>query len=215
MFKRVVLGIVGLVIAAGAPIAYFTTKDNWKKGGSQAAAGQTDGAVAWSSPGLLTPLPGPPPPLGSLLGSDGDQTQDLAEVLRFDVTPGWVTQRWPRVTTGLAQPQLVGYRVSLVTGTTPADLAGALTYYFNPEQHVQRITFRGTTGDVRRLVQILTTRYMFTRRLTNDPGVVLYEGLNAEGQPTNVMRIRAAWVVKANDPYRRFEIDLVMDQPKA
>ena len=41
----------------------------------------------------------------------------LAEVLRLDVTVEWVLQRWPRVTTGLPQLQLQGYRVPLVTGT--------------------------------------------------------------------------------------------------
>ena len=97
----------------------------------------------------------------------------LAEVLRFDVTVEWILRRWPRVTTGLPYLQLQGYRVPLVTGTGMSDVAGSLTYYFNAQQQVQRITLRGTTGDPSVLASILTSRYRFARRLTNDPGVVL------------------------------------------
>ena len=75
----------------------------------------------------------------------------LAEVLRFDVTVEWVMQRWPRVTTGLPQLQLQGYRVPLVTGTSLSDVAGSLTYYFNARQQVQRITLRGTDRRSQRL----------------------------------------------------------------
>jgi len=57
-----------------------------------------------------------------------------------------VISRWPRVSAGLAELQLQGYRVPLVSGTTANDLAGALTYYFNSRQQVQRITFQGTTA---------------------------------------------------------------------
>ena len=104
----------------------------------------------------------------------------LAEVLRFDVTVEWVLQRWPRVTTGLPQLQLQGYRVPLVSGTQISDVAGSLTYYFNARQQVQRITLRGTTGDPSALVNLLASRYHFARRLTNDPGIILYEAVDPE-----------------------------------
>ena len=116
----------------------------------------------------------------------------LAEVLRFDVTVDWVMQRWPRVSTGLPYLQLQGYRVPLVTGTGVADLAGSLTYYFNAQQQVQRITFRGTTGDPSALVALLAGRYHFARRLTNDPGVVLYEAVDSSNQPAGSLKIRSA-----------------------
>jgi hypothetical protein len=139
-------------------------------------------------------------------------TPSLAEVLRFDVTVEWVMQRWPRVSTGLPYVQLQGYRVPLVTGGSVADVAGSLTYYFNAQQQVQRITFHGTTGDPRVLVGLLTSRYRFTRRLTNDPGVVRYEAVNADMKPTGTLKIRSAQVVRADQPFTRFEVDLVMDR---
>ena len=63
--------------------------------------------------------------------------------------------------TGLTYLQLQGYRVPLVTGTTLADVAGSLTYYFNAQQRVQRITFRGTTGDPSVLATLLAQRLSF------------------------------------------------------
>ena len=42
---------------------------------------------------------------------------DLRQVIRFDVTPNWVTQNWSRVSTGLPYLHLHGHRVPLVTGT--------------------------------------------------------------------------------------------------
>ena len=136
----------------------------------------------------------------------------LDEVLRFDPTVDWVLQTWPRVTTGLPYLQLQGYRIPLVTGTGLADVAGSLTYYFNARQQVQRITLRGTTGDPSVLAGLLTNRYHFTRRLTNDPGIVLYEAVDSSDRPIGSLKIRSADVVKASQPRLRFAVDLVMDR---
>jgi hypothetical protein len=123
-------------------------------------------------------------------------------------------QRWPRVSTGLPYLQLQGYRVPLVSGTSLRDVAGSLTYYFNTAQQVERITLRGATGDPSALVAILAGRYHFARRLTNDPGVVLYETVDSSNQPAGSLKIRSAKVIKANQPYSRFEVELVMDRPR-
>ena len=127
-------------------------------------------------------------------------------MLRFDVSPAWVVARWPRVSTGLAQLQLQGYRVPLVTGTDQDDVAGSLTYYFNPKQQVQRLTFHGTTGDARSMVALLSTRFGLRRRLTNDPGVFLYETRNSRDEPTSFLWIRLAPVVKSTEPLDRYEV---------
>ena len=50
--------------------------------------------------------------------------QALQEVLRFDISPAWVMQRFPRVSTVLSEVSLDGLRVPLITGTQPYDLAG-------------------------------------------------------------------------------------------
>ena len=80
---------------------------------------------------------------------EGYGTYDLGEVINFGATPSWIMTRWPRVTVGLAELDMQGYRVPLVTGTKYDDLAGSLTYYFDQDQRVKLIHFRGTTGDPR------------------------------------------------------------------
>lgn len=137
----------------------------------------------------------------------------MAEVFRFDVSPRWVADNWPRVSTALAQLELQGYRVPLVTGSAEDDLAGSLTYYFNPWQQLQRITFIGTTGDVRRLVTFMTSKHGFARRLTNDPGQFLYEVPGPTGTPRGILWIRHFPVLKADRPHERYEVNLTLDRP--
>jgi hypothetical protein len=138
----------------------------------------------------------------------------MADVLRFDLTPDSVVQRWPRVSAGLAYLELQGYRVPLVTGTAEDDLAGALTYYFNPRQQLERITFHGTTGNARRLVDLVTSRFGLARRFTNNASVFLYEIPAPEGQATSFLWIQPAPVVKASDPHHRFQVAMVIERPK-
>jgi len=82
-------------------------------------------------------------------------TIDIASLFRFDITEASVTNRWQRVSTAPAVDGLHGLRVALVTGTNSWDLHGSLTYYFDTSHRVQRITYRGWTGDANRLLQIL------------------------------------------------------------
>ena len=124
-------------------------------------------------------------------------TQDASTVFDFQITPEWVVARWPTASTGLAQLQLEGYRVPLVTGTAQQDLAGSLTYYFNAEQRLQQITFIGTSGDPRPLIGLLVARFHLTRRLANDPGLVLYEAVRDNNKVASTLQIRLAPVTQA------------------
>ncbi|MBN2476740.1 MAG: hypothetical protein JXB62_19170 [Pirellulales bacterium] len=216
MFSKLLSGkmaLRALILAAaiGGPIAYFSPPESWKDlatrwfaSGSKAIAGDA-GATASDAEQPVDP--------GTPTGVEGPRVQDLAEVLRFDVTSDWILRRWPRVSTGLAHLRYQGYRVPLVTGTQATDLAGSLTYYFDPQQKVQRITFYGTTGDARQLVNLLTTRYRFTHRLANDPGLALYEAKSASGRPSGVLSVTSAGIIKASDPHRKFEVELVIERP--
>jgi len=136
---------------------------------------------------------------------------DLPDVLRFDVTPDWIIQRWPVVSAGLSSLTLQGYRVPLVTGTQTDDLTGALTYYFDARQQVRRITLQGTTGDGRKLVQLLTGRYQFGRRLTNDPRILRYEVPESRGPARSYLELRMA---KPTDAHHRFDVSLLMERPE-
>ncbi len=138
---------------------------------------------------------------------------DAGSVFDFQVTPEWVLARWPNVTTGLAELQLEGYRVPLVTGTAQHDLAGALTYYFGAKQKLQRITFVGLSGDPRQLIGLLASRFKLTRRLTNDPGLVVYEAAPAGQGPLSRIQIRVV-PLEPGDAYRRYEIELSLERPE-
>ena len=198
------------------PVAYYSAPGWWSGLTASLSLGNSTEAPN-PDPAALAPSPGgagsvavapATPPL------EGVEVHDLTEVLRFDVKPGWIVSRWPRVSAGLGQLQLQGYRVPLVTGTAQDDLAGALTYYFDPRQEVQRITFNGTTGDTQKLVHLMTTRYGFARRLANDPGLFVYEIPGSDGGVQGTLQIRPARVVKSSDPYRRFDVWLAILRPE-
>ena len=143
---------------------------------------------------------------------DTVEFRQLADVLRFDATTPWIFGHWSRVSTALAEIDLQGYRVALITGTGEADLAGSLTYYFNKSQVVQRITLHGTTGDARPLVGLLTAQHGFTREMADDPSLFLYrvrKGRTVRGE----LRIKPAPIVRKDDAHARFDVSLVMDRP--
>jgi len=154
-------------------------------------------------------LPGAPRSKGPI---EGYGQYDLAELLRFDGSPAWVMQRWPRVTVGLAEPGLQGYRIPLVTGTAEDDLAGSLTYYFDQEQRVKLIHFRGTTGNPQKLIALVTQRFRLVRQPAGDPSLLLYQ-VKWNGKPTSELRVRTARVLRAAQPFTRFQVELALNRP--
>src|SRR5262249_51255138 len=83
--------------------------------------------------------------------------------------PQWIASRWPRVTTVAGDdPDQLGMRVVLVTGTQPDDIAGSLTYYFDRHHQMQRITFTGLTRDPRRVLASVVTPYRLKSQPTTD-----------------------------------------------
>jgi len=215
MFRRMLLAM-GLAAAVFGPVAVFSASDIWST-----LKGVVSGTLAEKSPDEIAEAAGTDEqrlPGSDLRGSlqpalYNVPIYELAQVLRFDVTTGWVMRHWPRVSTGLAHIQLQGLRVPLVTGTAEDDLAGALTYYFNPQQQVQRITFHGTTGNSQKLVRLVTGRYGLVRRITNDAGLFLYETAERDGRTGSVLKIRPGRVIAASNPLRRFEVSLMLERP--
>jgi hypothetical protein len=227
MYKKAVLYVGGLFLAMGGPITLFSSTDfvtsmkrAWS-GNSSAAATAAPQQSASASPPTAPELPADASrlaPTASIQTTARPSTEtlpspSLMEVLNFNVTVDWVMRQWPRVSTGLPDLQLQGYRVPLVTGTSVADVAGSLTYYFNAQQRLQRITLHGTTGDPSALVTLLAGQYHFTRRLTNDPSMVLYETVDSSDQSAGSLKIHSARVIKVNQPYMRFEVDLAINRP--
>ena len=128
MMRTVTLSVLGLLLAAGGPAAIHWGKEYYKEYDKQYGSGRS------VSPGVKTAKTSKAAvPLDD---RDAQETVilNLADAFSMDKTPLWVLQRWPRVSTGGAQLQLQGYRVPLVTGTGEGDLAGSMTYFFNPQQ---------------------------------------------------------------------------------
>jgi hypothetical protein len=204
MIWKILLVGGGLLVAMGGPFLVHAGNNWWKSSGTPQQSEPTDpqpDQAAESAPAPVTTAPPPP-------------VHDLASVLRFNITPAWIMGRWPQVSTGLANMRLQGYRVPLVTGAREDDLAGSLTYYFSSQQQVQQITFLGTTGNVNKLVRLLTGRYGFVRRLTNDPSLFIYERTSPRGGPKSVARISMAGLITRDDPRRRFRVELILHRPQ-
>jgi hypothetical protein len=220
MYKTILFSGLLLAVAFGGPISMFRFSDFWHDLGKGTLSGkmttkadETPGTTealklaANTSDGSLSTVQSP------TLSLEGTPTPVLAEVLRFDISPAWVLHRWPRVSTDLAYLQMQGYRVPLVTGTSERDVAGSLTYYFNPAQQVQQITLRGAIGDPRTLISFLTSRYGFVRRPNNDPSRLVFETVDSQGKTIGTMIVQSAPVVRADQPYQRYKVDLIMDRP--
>jgi hypothetical protein len=136
----------------------------------------------------------------------------LAEVLRFDITPRWVIDHWGRVSTVHADQQLEGLRVPLVTGTSLDDVAGSLTFYFDGQQRVRRITLHGQTGDERTLVAIGIKHF----GLRQEPSLGAGTFINRwNSKPMNALVISHAPIVRMNNPNTRLNIDLELNDLRA
>ncbi|XZE44297.1 DUF6690 family protein [Pirellulaceae bacterium SH467] len=142
----------------------------------------------------------------------GGEVHDLREVLRFDIQPGWLPQRFSRVSTVLSNVQMDGLRVPLITGTRPSDLAGTLTYYFDAAQSLRRINLHGLTGDPSALAQLMIQFYglqpeaslggqLFTTRWNN--------------RVTNVLHIAPAPIMYAGADHSKYIVFLELNQANA
>jgi hypothetical protein len=134
------------------------------------------------------------------------------QALSWNVKPAWVLSTWPRVTTALPELDLNGYRVTFISGTSPSDLAGSLSYYFDTKLQLQRIVFQGSTGDARRLVQFLMSQHHFERRMDADTSVYLYQ-VPQDGRALSALRIKTAPVVRSAEALARFDVTLEMRRP--
>jgi hypothetical protein len=132
-------------------------------------------------------------------------TVPLEEALRFDATPEWVTGRWPQVTSVIGDSDHLGLRVMLVSGTSPTDVAGSLTYYFNQQHQLQRITLYGVTGDPSRLVELAVGKFGLRPTETKELG--LYYGGDAN-VPTSSLKVAALPVVRPEAPLARVQVTL-------
>jgi hypothetical protein len=143
---------------------------------------------------------------------EGTPTYSLAEVFRLDVTKEWVYQRWARKSTALSELDLFGVRVPLVTGTRLHDLAGSLTYFFTPDGRLQRISFRGRTGDTTQIVALLTQQYGFQWQTPTAAGEQLMQ-IRRGDEILGELRTRPAAVLWSNSSNNSFSVNVELQNP--
>lgn len=230
-YKRPLAGLLLLASATGGPYMLFETEAGKQasriigvNAGDQAGSSSNPAAGHFVSDrnassgyaGINAPVYAPSHPHGNLLNPTVTEHElqqpvvyRLQDVLRFDIAPGWVLERFPRVTTVLADTQLDGLRVPLVTGTAPSDIAGTLTYNFDRYKRLQRLTVHGTTGDATRFIAELQQQYQLQQ--VPSLGGVLYL-LSWNGKPTSIVHIEPAAVIYSDSPYARFNVLIELNQ---
>lgn len=140
----------------------------------------------------------------------GNNVEDIRQALRFDLTPPMILERFSRVSTVLADLQLEGLRVPVVTGIRADDLAGTLTYYFDKSGKIQRVNLHGFTGDINRIVSTLTEHYGLTAEPALDAGVYTKRW---NGIPVHLLRITHAPVVFSDAVHQKYTVFLELNQP--
>lgn len=145
---------------------------------------------------------------------EGNPSMALEEVFRFDVTKEWVYERWARKSTALAELGLYGVRVPLVTGTEIHDLAGSLTYFFDASGQVQRISFKGQTGDTTRVVALAMQRYGLQPQSTAIVGQQLFQ-IQRGNDVISELATQPASVLWSSSPHDSFAVDFNLQRPEA
>ncbi len=148
-------------------------------------------------------------PAGPLPPQEGPTVRWLSEVIRFDATPAWVLHNWRRVSTVTAEREMQGMRVAWVSGTGLDDLVGSLTYYFDKQHAVQRITFTGSTGQDTKLIEL-------AQQCGMQPQPTLSAGLyliRYNGKPMSMIMLRPATTLSAEAPQRRYDVVIEINRP--
>jgi hypothetical protein len=145
---------------------------------------------------------------------EGNPGTALEEVFRFDVTKEWVYERWARKSTALAELGLYGVRAPLVTGTEIHDLAGSLTYFFDATGKVQRISFKGQTGDTTRIVTLVTQRHGLRQQATAIAGQQLFQ-LKRGADVISELATQPSSVLWSSSPHDSFAVELELQRPEA
>lgn len=176
------------------------------------SSNRAEGSPDLSSGGALSPAgaAGKVNLTGAQPSLVGRPVSDLREVLRFDISPQWVTERFSRVTTVLAELHLDGLRVPLVTGTGPNDLAGSISYYFDHSAQLQRVMLHGFTGDPSTVVATMTQHYGLQSEPSLEAGVYTKRW---NGMPVHFLRITRAPVVYSDALHHKFIVFLELNQP--
>ncbi len=209
----VVLALIGLAVSA--PVLFTDEQSSVSTDSPFASQGVFYSGTGSRLSHSQAPAAGVPP--GSPFTMSAQQpiywpAPDLQQIFRFDVQPQWVTARWPRVSHCLGESRLLGYRVPLVTCPTPSDIHGSLTYYFDDSQQVQRIIFKGWTGDPAKLTSLVTDQFGLQRQKSLAAGLYLKKSW---GKLKGVLRLDHPPVAQQDLPTEKFMVLMELINPKS
>lgn len=196
----------------GASAPHAATSSNWSWPSSAPSASLT-GVSATSGPVAVANDPAHISYAGvsSAPQLEGVRLHPVETVLRFDRTRDWVYQNWDRKSTGPTDVGLEAVRVALVSGTDIGSLAGSLTYFFNDQGAIEHISFRGTTGDPRKLVDFLTRTYHF-QRVPGPTGEEVYQ-VGSGSQVSSELRTRPEPVQSTESRHSAVTVRLELARP--
>lgn len=219
MFSRALR--IPLLMAAAVGVPYVATNgpelgDLLDFSSANQAGSDPGGTAAGAhSQQPISPTQGP----GSVLYPvetplEGVKDVSLDEIFRLDVSKEWVYRRWSRKSTALSELGLYGIRVALVTGTELHDLAGSLTYFFGQDGRVQRISFRGRTGDTTQLVKLAVGRFGLQQQASAIVGEQLFQ-IRRGDQVFSELRTRPTSVLWASSPHDSFLVNFELQRGDA
>lgn len=210
---------LALAAGIGGPYLYSSSGDLMDKATSALPSWESSDTQAWTEESqtvtdevIVLPRNHVGPILQPMEKAIGQPVVMLEEAFRFDLTSAWVLSRWPRVSTQLSTIEYNGLRVPLVTGSTPSDVAGALTYYFDDKGALEQLSFRGSTGDASRLVYWLESKYEF-RPQQSSPGVTRYV-VRWNGEEISELEVHPAAIIDSSQPLSRYDVYLTMRRKK-
>ena len=212
------LAAAGLLGAAiGVPYAVTNSPEGLPSSFSWPGATASAEDPAATTPTPVRPTLSAPPGPGSEVYSsnallEGPRNVPVAQLLNWNITKEWVYRNWARKSTGLADANLYGVRVPVVTGSRMTDLAGALSYYFDARGQLQRIRFHGRTADTTELLRVATTQFGMTPRAAMIAGEQLLQATEEE-RLRSELKTRPESVLWSTAPHQSFVVDMELNRP--
>jgi hypothetical protein len=210
--------IIASLVGASIGVPYFASRS---KSGDGATTTLTSppanvaGAAVPAPPLLGAPLTTPagaaPATTSTSQITATTRSPSAEEALRFNVTKDWVYRNFDRKSTGPTDVGLFAVRVPLVSGTQNSSLAGSLTYFFNTQDQVEHISFRGRTGDPSRLARFLMQTYQF-QPLASQPGEQIYQ-VSDRGGVLSELRTRPEPIVSSAGSLGAHSVEMELARP--
>lgn len=211
------------MLGASIGVPYIATRSskNDNAAATHVPAAANTASTAAPAPPLLAATPAPSAakstgtpnlsPSAAARAPTIPRSPSVDQALQFNVTKEWVYRNWDRKSTGPTDVGLFAVRVPLVSGTQSSSLAGSLTYFFNAQNQVEHISFRGRTGNPARLVRFLMQTYQM-QPVSSPTGEQVYQVADRGGVHSE-LRTRAEPIVSTTSPHGSYSVELELARP--